>query len=469
MQTAAHNIIEIADAPPKEPVRPSLAAGRRWTTALAGFSRFGAVLFPVTAVQAIYSAGVDGPFLAAIGLATTVWFLALRRAYAATRPSTFALGIPLTSALGTLVGLAAVTVVSSLLPALRLAHQEVILMSLVVLLASVSLETIVAHSGVSRRRVLIVGTTEGGAKLAEHLRRSRSPFVCIGVAGEDSEAAALAGMPGLNWIAELPEIVGRDRPDLVVLAGAQPRAAAVDCLLDSPWPGFRILDLPQFYEHAFGFVPVEHLSATWFMSVLHLYHRPSSQWSKRAFDLTFAAVGLLLGSALFIILGWLVHRSGPGPVVLRQIRLGKGGRPFEILKFRTMVDGAEGPGAALWAEVNDPRVTRVGRMMRRSRLDELPQLWNVLMGEMSLIGPRPERPEFLALLQHEIPFWTRRHLVKPGITGWAQVRGGYASDSLGMATKLSHDFYYLKHRSLLLDLAILAKTAKIVLSGSGAR
>jgi lipopolysaccharide/colanic/teichoic acid biosynthesis glycosyltransferase len=142
---------------------------------------------------------------------------------------------------------------------------------------------------------------------------------------------------------------------------------------------------------------------------------------------------------------------------------------FEMLKFRTMLDGAERPGTALLTEVDDPRITPVGRVLRKTRLDELPQLWNVLKGEMSVVGPRPERPEFLENLQREIPFWTRRHLVRPGITGWAQVRGGYASDAGGMVTKLSHDFYYLKHRSLLLDLAILVKTMKIVLSGSGAR
>jgi lipopolysaccharide/colanic/teichoic acid biosynthesis glycosyltransferase len=134
-----------------------------------------------------------------------------------------------------------------------------------------------------------------------------------------------------------------------------------------------------------------------------------------------------------------------------------------------MIEGAEKPGEAVWAHANDARVTRLGRLLRKARLDELPQLWNVLRGEMSLVGPRPERPEFLPLLELQVPFWTRRHLVKPGITGWAQVSHGYTASADETSDKLSYDLYYLKNRSLLLDLAIVAKTIRTVLSGSGAR
>ena len=134
-----------------------------------------------------------------------------------------------------------------------------------------------------------------------------------------------------------------------------------------------------------------------------------------------------------------------------------------------MVDGAEEAGRAVWAGVDDARVTRIGRRLRKWRLDELPQLWNVLRGEMSVVGPRPERPEFLERLQREVPFWSRRHLAKPGLTGWAQVRRGYAADLGSAADKLSYDLYYLKHQSLVLDLAIAFRTARIVVSGSGAR
>jgi lipopolysaccharide/colanic/teichoic acid biosynthesis glycosyltransferase len=151
-------------------------------------------------------------------------------------------------------------------------------------------------------------------------------------------------------------------------------------------------------------------------------------------------------------------------LLFKQVRLGESGKTFEILKFRTMVDGAEEPGTAVWAAEMDPRITRVGHFLRKTRMDELPQLWNVLRGDMSVVGPRPERPEFVDVLEAEVPFWTRRHLVKPGITGWAQVRRGYTSDLEGTAEKLSYDLFYLKHRSVALDLAIVVKTLAIVAS-----
>jgi lipopolysaccharide/colanic/teichoic acid biosynthesis glycosyltransferase len=167
---------------------------------------------------------------------------------------------------------------------------------------------------------------------------------------------------------------------------------------------------------------------------------------------------------------WLVVRrtAGAGPVIFTQTRLGEGGKHFTIYKFRTMRADAE-VGGALWAAQDDPRVTRVGKVMRKMRLDELPQLVNVLKGDMSVVGPRPERPEFLEPLQEAVPFWTRRHLVKPGITGWAQVRRGYTADAEGTADKLSYDLWYLRHRSLVIDLAVCVKTFTTLLTGSGAR
>jgi lipopolysaccharide/colanic/teichoic acid biosynthesis glycosyltransferase len=152
-------------------------------------------------------------------------------------------------------------------------------------------------------------------------------------------------------------------------------------------------------------------------------------------------------------------------VILRQVRLGEHGKLFTIFKFRTMRADAEGSGQAVWAVDHDPRLTRTGGIMRRLRLDELPQLWNVFRGEMSLVGPRPERPEFLADLSQHLPYWTRRHLIKPGLTGWAQVRQGYAGSADETATKLSYDFWYLRHRSLTVDLAILLRTLGVVLHG----
>jgi lipopolysaccharide/colanic/teichoic acid biosynthesis glycosyltransferase len=211
-------------------------------------------------------------------------------------------------------------------------------------------------------------------------------------------------------------------------------------------------------------VPVEDLTRAWFMSVLHLYQRPYSQLTKRTVDLIGACVLLVLTLPLFPLLALFVRQS-KGPIVLRQLRLGEHGTLFTIYKFRTMRADAEPAGTAVWADAEDPRVTGAGGVMRRLRLDELPQLWNVVRGDMSLVGPRPERPEFLAELNARVPYWTRRHLVKPGLTGWAQVRQGYAASAEATSEKLSYDLWYIRHRSLTVDIAILLRTLAVVLRG----
>jgi exopolysaccharide biosynthesis polyprenyl glycosylphosphotransferase len=272
----------------------------------------------------------------------------------------------------------------------------------------------------------------------------------------------------LGCLDDLPTVVERERPDVIVLAGVDDRARAIQRIFEVSRFRFRLVELSHFYEDAFGRLPLHNLTPAWFMGLLHLHRRPYSRASKRAFDLVVTAIAIVPVTLLLPLVALLVRCSGPGAILFKQVRLGEGGNLFEIYKFRTMVVDAERQGVAVWASAADPRITPVGRFLRRARLDELPQLWNVLRGDMSIVGPRPERPEFLELLAQEVPFWERRHLVKPGITGWAQIRCGYTDDSLGAAEKLSHDLYYLKHRSLLLDLAIAAKTASILVRGTGA-
>jgi exopolysaccharide biosynthesis polyprenyl glycosylphosphotransferase len=204
----------------------------------------------------------------------------------------------------------------------------------------------------------------------------------------------------------------------------------------------------------------------------------STMMIKRVFDLFVSASTLIVLLPLFPLVALAIKLDSRGPVFFTQRRAGRGGVPFRMYKLRTMVADAERalPDVVALEDLPepmfklraDPRVTRMGRLLRRFSLDELPQLINVLRGDMSIVGPRPERPEFVELLAEHVPFWTRRHLVKPGITGWAQVRHRYTSDVPGTTEKLSYDLYYLKHRSLFLDLAIVAKTAKTVFSGSGA-
>jgi lipopolysaccharide/colanic/teichoic acid biosynthesis glycosyltransferase len=200
--------------------------------------------------------------------------------------------------------------------------------------------------------------------------------------------------------------------------------------------------------------------------MLHLRQKPYTRLAKRVFDLLVSSGGLLLVAPLFPVLLLLV-RTTPGPVIYRQTRLGEGGRHFTIFKLRTMRVDAEEGGSPRFASEGDSRVTPIGRLLRTTHLDELPQLWNVLKGEMSVVGPRPERPEFVDLLERTVPFWTRRLLVKPGITGWAQLRCGYASDAASAAEKLSYDLWYLRNRDVVVDLAICVKTVGALLFRSG--
>ena len=225
---------------------------------------------------------------------------------------------------------------------------------------------------------------------------------------------------------------------------------------------FRVAGLTSFYEYAFGWLPLDHLTPMWFLSLLHLRQPPGRRPSKRIFDVVLAVVGLVLTGLLLPLIA-LAVRQTPGPLFYRQTRVGERGRRFAMYKFRTMPADAERPGEPVFAQAHDPRASAAGRFLRRTHLDELPQLWNVLKGEMSIVGPRPERPEFVEMLETSVPFWSRRLLMKPGMTGWAQVRCGYASDCASAAEKLSYDFWYMRHGSLAVDVAVCVETVLQVL------
>jgi exopolysaccharide biosynthesis polyprenyl glycosylphosphotransferase len=429
---------------------------RQTARVLAAAGRFGVVWLPAY----VFVAGPIGSAAGAVAAATlvaAVWLAALQLAFASGRLTRLALGPTVAAAVGTAGGLLAVSGLDLWIPGLHLGPALLLQVAGAVFVLSAAWETVVAQSLAARQRVLVVGAREPFERLARELDAlPETPFELVGLVD--------AGRP----IEELPAIVAAQRPDLIVLAAGDARARAFDRLLDVAGAGFRIVGLAQFHEIAFGRVPPDTVTADWFMSVLHLYQRPYSRLAQRAFDVVAASLALALAAPLLAVLALLIRRT-PGPVLYRQTRLGEGGRPFTILKLRTMREDAEAAGAPVWAAERDPRTTGVGRLLRRTRLDELPQLWNVLRGEMSIVGPRPERPEFLDLLEETVPFWTRRHLVKPGITGWAQIRRGYTADSGGTADKLAYDLWYLRHRSLVVDLAICAKTLTTLISGAGAR
>jgi len=247
--------------------------------------------------------------------------------------------------------------------------------------------------------------------------------------------------------------------------GVLPLRALLDCRLS----GVRVTDLARFFERVHGKVPIELLKVSWLIYGDGYRQGWLRTVVKRAFDIAVALLLLLISLPIMLVTAMLIALESRGPVIYRQVRVGRRGACFTLLKFRSMSQHAEREGKPAWASVNDDRITRIGRLIRRSRIDELPQLINVLKGEMSFFGPRPERPEFVDMLTQQIPFYAVRHSVKPGITGWAQVRYSYGATVEQAMRKLEYDLYYVKNHTLVLDLLILAATVRVVLMGEGAR
>jgi sugar transferase (PEP-CTERM system associated) len=247
--------------------------------------------------------------------------------------------------------------------------------------------------------------------------------------------------------------------------GVLPMRALLECRLS----GIQITDLPRFFERVHGRVPIESLKASWLIYGKGFRQTWLRGFVKRSFDIIATAVLLLIALPIMAVIAFLISLDGGTPIIYRQERVGCRGQKFTLLKFRSMTKDAEKDGQASWASINDSRITAVGRFMRRTRIDELPQLINVFRGEMSFVGPRPERPQFVATLTEKIPFYGVRHSVKPGLTGWAQVRYTYGGNVEESVKKLEYDLYYVKNHTLLLDLLILLKTVRVVVLGEGAR
>jgi exopolysaccharide biosynthesis polyprenyl glycosylphosphotransferase len=255
----------------------------------------------------------------------------------------------------------------------------------------------------------------------------------------------------------------------IVLAHPDAPRDAVSALIECQERGIEIVTLPQLYEDLLQRVPVRHLGSDWLFTsfVESIRAKDASRVAKRCLDIAGGSVGLIALGVLTPLVACATWIDSGGPVFFRQRRTGRAGREFTMLKFRTMVRDAESDTGPQWSGPRDPRVTRVGRILRRLRLDELPNVVNVLRGEMSLVGPRPERPELVALLERQIPFYRTRLIVRPGITGWAQVNRPYGDSVHDAVEKLEYDLYYLKHRSLLFDLRILVRTVGTVMRFEG--
>lgn len=323
-----------------------------------------------------------------------------------------------------------------------------------------------------RERIVLVGTNPACVTLARELyERTELGVEIVGFIDVDPERV---GTPVLNpgvigTIDDIPAVV-RDRSvDRVVVSLSDARGRLhMDRLLEIKLQhGVAFDDLASVYEEYTGKIAVENLRPSWLVFSSGFRRGWWTRTFKRAFDVVVSALMFVIALPAMVLVALAVKATSRGQVLYQQDRVGEGGRVFEIYKFRSMRADAEAGTGAVWARPDDPRVTPIGRFLRRSRLDELPQLWNVLRGDMSFVGPRPERPEFVGRLTEQIPFYGVRHFVRPGLTGWAQVRYAYGASVEDSLEKLQYDLFYIKHLSLVLDLYILVETVKIVLLRRG--
>jgi sugar transferase (PEP-CTERM system associated) len=322
-----------------------------------------------------------------------------------------------------------------------------------------------------RRRILVLGAGYRGNMIREFEKRSAQlGFRVIGYVRMGDEPIRVEPERMLEMRTSLFDFVGSEDIDEIVVAPDDRRGGiAVDEILDCKMGGYEVVDLLTFFEREAGLLRVDSLHPSWLVFSDGFRLAGAQQVAKRWFDV--AASLVLLAAAwpvmLLTALAILVESGRGAPVLYRQVRVGLNGRLFQVIKFRSMRTDAEKDGKPQWAKANDDRITRVGKFIRKVRIDELPQVLNVLKGEMSLVGPRPERPEFVEKFAETIPYYSERHRVKPGITGWAQLCYQYGSSYQDTIEKLQYDLYYVKNYSIFLDFLIMLQTIEVVLWGKG--
>jgi sugar transferase (PEP-CTERM system associated) len=321
-------------------------------------------------------------------------------------------------------------------------------------------------------RVLVLGTGSRVARLAEYAQRNPNHQVVGYVATQPGRhyvpsPLVLPNAPGDSLLS----VAERHAVDKIVVGVRDRRGGGfpVQELLDCRMKGIEVVELSTFFEREYRQVMLESLNPSWMVLGDGFRQGFFRNMMKHLFDLLASTVLLLLSLPVLLLAVICIYLESGLPVLYRQERIGRGGRAFTLYKLRTMRRDAESSGAPRWAAADDDRITQVGRFLRKTRIDELPQLFNVLKGEMSLVGPRPERPVFVDQLAKQIPFYALRHSAKPGITGWAQVRYAYGASVDDAVEKLQHDLYYVKNNSLFLDIMVLIATVEVVLWGRGAR
>ena len=323
-------------------------------------------------------------------------------------------------------------------------------------------------------RVLIVGTGQEAHSIAADLRapgRAARNVIGFYPTSGDSPHGAPHADGGVVFPrgSSLTDLVSRHDIQEIIVAVREQRGGGVpmDMLLACRIRGVAVLDMAGFCEKTKGEVPIDSLKGSWLVYGRGFFQGTGRRFVKRLFDMVSSLFLLVLFAPVMVVAMFAVWFDSPGPVIYRQARVGLGGRIFTCLKFRSMRIDAERDGVARWATKHDPRITRVGAFLRKTRIDELPQLISVLRGEMSLVGPRPERPSFVDQLKENIPFYELRHSVKPGVTGWAQVRYHYGASLDDARRKHQFDLFYVKNNSILLDILVLIETVSVVLFREG--
>ena len=407
---------------------------------------FAACLFAINSASGLYESAPRGSAGRAVARALAVLLIALPLAY----------------------------IIFGLLPESFTNRQSVQMSMMAGVSALVLRRAYLSHSAAvsGRTRILIFGAGTAAQLVGETLRANDPNALIVGyVPGPNEREPAVPLHQILALNGTLPDLARRLNVDEIVVALTERRSGSMPLrqLLDCKVSGIKVYDLNTHFEKTLGQIRVDFLSASWLIFGDGFNQGTWRTAVKRVFDIVSASLLCLLASPVMLLAAIAIKLESRGPVLYRQERVSLNGRPFSIAKFRSMRADAEKDGKPQWAAANDNRVTRVGQFIRRVRIDELPQLFNVLCGDMSLVGPRPERPFFVEQLTQDIPFYALRHSVKPGVTGWAQVRYHYGSTVEDSLEKLQYDLYYVKNHTLFLDLMVLLETVGVVLTGKGAR
>lgn len=320
--------------------------------------------------------------------------------------------------------------------------------------------------------IVLIGDGPLAGMISKEVEALDSGYSIAGIFS-NPQSAGLAEDLGVEHISDYSQLCSftqaQGAGSIVIALQERRGRSPIRELLNCKLQGVKVMEGVSFYEALSGKVLATQAPPSWLIFSEGFRRHKFILGGKRVLDIVFAGVGLILASPLMGFIALAVKWSSPGPVLFRQTRTGQREKPYQVLKFRTMRQDAEQEGQAVWASEHDPRITRVGHVLRKFRFDELPQFWNVLKGEMSFVGPRPERPEFVEKLKEQLPYYGERHTVKPGITGWAQINYPYGASEEDALRKLEYDLFYIKNLSLLFDIYIVLKTVKTVIVGEGAR